>query len=453
MFTRTPLSPSRLVAGLALGALASFVGCRGEDLSFDCENQAMNFLRTLDAEDRELREIPEDGPYPVAMTITGESLNRLVEGIIDDDVPFAGTVPFGVLPEGPGEAEFAATDAPRIILRDVVGCKRCVILSVDFGVRLDQEGVPLSSGSGFADIAVPLRLEQNPDDGTTTVLADYSDAFIDDWFVSVFGFDSEKNETLAGALQLLMTEEIQANFEPLPLFSIGSWTIGQNQVKLAAQKLFVQHESDRLVLGMNTNLPLPDGTGLDLEAPLPEGTAIGIAMDTQLLDTMSRRMMEEGEIPTRYDEDGDPDADGIYGVSINSIESGGGGKQLRTEFRVWRTADGYCGFANVEMPVTVGLNENGKKVEVSAGEASLIVGDNQGIGVAAEEEEDLVDENQDLVATFREELTEQLAETLNYEELGVEGSRIVFTTQDIVIDDAAINTYLDFEIFERPASE
>lgn len=448
---RPPSSAPRLLAGLALGAMATLVGCRGEDVTFDCENQAMNFLRTVDSEDRALRDIPENGPFPVTMTLTEDALNRLVAGIIDDEVPFAGTVPFGVLPEGPGEAEFEANDVPEIIVRDVDGCRRCVVLRVSFGVRLDQEGDPLSSGSGFADIAVPLTLEAG--DGTTTILADYSEAFIDDWYLSVYGFDSDKNEILAGALKLLMTEQIQAGFEPLALFSIGSWSIGQGEVKMAARKVFVQGEQERLVLGMATNLPLPEGAGLDVETPLPEGVAIGVAMDPVLLDTMARRMMEEGEIPTRYDEDGNEDADGIYAVSINEIEAGGTGSNLNTDFRVWRTAEGYCGFANVSMPVEVRLSENMKKVEVTAGSAILIPGENEGIGVAAEEEESLVEDNQDLVATFREALTEQLAETLNFEELGVEGSRVIFTTQDVVIDEAAINTHLDFQIFAKPADE
>ncbi|MGH1348193.1 MAG: hypothetical protein ACRBN8_41950 [Nannocystales bacterium] len=431
--------------------MATLVGCRGEDVTFDCENQAMNFLRTVDAEDRALRDIPENGPFPVTMTLTEDALNRLVAGIIDDDVPFAGTVPFGVLPEGPGEAEFEANDVPEIIVRDVEGCRRCVVLRVSFGVRLDQEGDPLSSGSGFADIAVPLKLEAG--DGTTTILADYSEAFIDDWYLSVYGFDSDKNEILAGALKLLMTEQIQAGFEPLALFSIGSWSIGQGDVKMAARKVFVQGEQERLVLGLATNLPLPGEAGLDVETPLPEGVAIGVAMDPILLDTMARRMMEEGEIPTRYNEDGEADADGIYAVSINEIEAGGTGSNLNTDFRVWRTAEGYCGFANVSMPVEVRLSENMKRVEVTAGSAILIPGENEGIGVAAEEEESLVEDNQDLVATFRAALTEQLAETLNFEELDVEGSRVIFTTQNVVVDDAAINTHLDFQIFEKPADE
>ena len=48
---------------------------------------------------------------------------------------------------------------------------------------------------------------------------------------------------------------------------------------------------------------------------------------------------------------------------------------------------------------------------------------------------------------------EQLAETLNYEELDVEGSRILFTTQDVVVDADAVNTHLDFMIFDKPEGE
>ena len=183
------------------------------------------------------------------------------------------------------------------------------------------------------------------------------------------------------------------------------------------------------------------------------GVAIGVAMDPVLLDTMARRMMEEGEIPTRYDEDGNADADGIYAVSINEIEAGVAGNNLNTEFRVWRTAEGYCGFASLNMPVTIDLSENMKRIEVAAGNAILIEGEGEGIGVAAEEEEQLVEDNQDLIATFRRELTEQLAETLNFEELGVEGSRIVFTTTDVRVDADAVSTDLDFEIFDKPSDE
>lgn len=428
-----------------LSTTAALSGCRGEDVTFDCEGQAMKFLRQAETEDRGLRDIPSEGPYPVAMFISEDGLNRLVASIIEEDVPFAGEIPFGILPEGPGEAKFEATSPPAMTLRPVEKCDNCVVFTIDFGVQLDQEGSPLSSGVGFADIAIPLKLVVDENAATATVIADYSTAFIDDWYLSVFGFDSNTHTTLAGALRLLLQEEIQGQFGEVELLQLGSWSLGSGEVTLLAREMQLQYDLGRIALGMASNLITPPTVGVDLNAPMPEDLPMKVAFDTEIMLTMARRMIEEGEIPQRYDEDGEADEDGIYGITLNTIEGQvANDKDLRTEFRVWRTADGYCGFANVEMPLTLSLNEMMTGIQVAAGEATLLEGDNEGIGVAAEEEKRLVDENQDLVATFRQELSEQVGNTLNYEELGVEGSRILFTTRDIVVGIETIDTQIDF---------
>ena len=445
---------SYALPALALALIACTTGCRGDDINFDCEEQAMKFLDEADAEPSELIDIPSEGPYPVAITLTHQGLTELVNGIIDEGVPLQGEVPFGILPQGPSNAEFEAESTPEIKFRKLARCPNCVIFRVDFGVQISQEGQDLSSGAGWAELAIPLRLETDEASGTTTLLADYSKTYIDKWDVSVYGFDSQTHTVLAGALRLLLEEAIQEDFEPVNLIDIGSWTIGRNEVKLAARDVIVQHDLNRLVLAMHTNLPLPDGVGIDLAAPLPAESKMGVAMHPGLMLGMAHRMLEEGEIPRRYNEDGQADTDGIYGITLTSIRPGADPKAMTTEFRVWRTADGYCGFANVEMPLAMGVNMEMSGITVSAGEAMLLPGgQNEGFGVAAEEEERLVAENQDLVDTFRKELTEQLANTLNYEELGVEGSRVIFTTQDVSISETAINTYFDFLVLALPEGE
>jgi hypothetical protein len=329
-----------------------------------------------------------------------------------------------------------------------------VIFRVEFGVQISQEGVDLSSGSGWAELAIPLRLQSDDAAGATTVVADYSRAYIDRWDVSVFGFACRTHKVLCDALRILLEESIQEEFEPIELMQIGSWTIGRNEVKLSARDIIIQHDLDRIVLAMHTNLPLPEGVGLDLEAPLPAESKMGVAMHPGLMLAMAHRMLAEGEIPRRYDEDGNADADGIYGITLTTIRPGLDPKAMTTEFRVWRTAEGYCGFANVEMPLTVGVNVDTNAIAVSAGEAMLLPGgQTEGFGVAAEEEKRLVADNQDLVDTFRKELTEQLVNTLNYEELGVEGSRIIFTTQDITVSETAISTFFDFLVLALPEGE
>jgi hypothetical protein len=455
-----PYFRSKLVACAVL--CSSVLGCRGGDIEFDCENRAMAFLREAEAKELPLRDIPETQPYPVALTLSEAGLNELVKGIISEDVPLAGTVPFAVLPQGPGELKFETEALPTVVLREVRGCPNCIVLHIDdFGVGLTQEGDPLASGSGFADLAVPLVLQHDAAAGTTTLVADYSQAKIDAWSLSVFGFSSEENPNLAGALKLLLEEEIQANFGPIELLSTGSWSIGAGEVALSAREVIVQPELKQLVLGMHTNLPLAPEIGLDINVPLPEDTPMGVAMDVRLMLAMAYRMLEEGEIPRRYDEDGEADADGIYGLTLENIgpavDANGNllsDEQLVTRFRVWRTAEGYCGYGTFEMPLTLAVNEMMSSITVAAGDAVLIPGKGEGFSVAAEEEKKLVDENQDLVDTFRKELTEQVGKTLNYEELDVEGSRILFTTQDVVIGPVVapsrVDTFIDFLVLALP---
>jgi hypothetical protein len=435
-------------ACLAVAVLST--GCRGEDISFDCENQAMRFLSRSDAESHRLGPIPERGPYPAAMSITEDGLNRLVESIIAEGVPFAGTIPFNILPQGPGDAEFEPESAPRILLRPVRGCPNCVVFAIDFTVALATTTEPLSTGVGFADLAIPLYLVPDDGTGTTKLIADYSEARIDDWYLAVYGFDSDTHTKLSGALQLLLEEEIAEEFGTVELLELSSWDIGGGDVKIVARELFVQPEIGRITLGMHTNLDLPPSAGLNLETPIDSAAAMTVAFDMSILLTMSHRMLEEGEISRRYDENGNPDPEGTYGVTLSAIDADPTvDKTLRTEFRVWRIKEGYCGFANVEMPLTLALNERRTAIEVSAGEAVLIRGDNEGIGVAAEEEQRLVDENQDLVDTFRKDLSEQVGKTLNYEELAVEGRRILFETQDVVTAPAMISTHIDFLVLAR----
>jgi hypothetical protein len=432
------------------GIIALSTGCRGEDLSFDCENQAMRFLSTSEDENNRLVEIPSQGPYPASMTLTEDGLNRLVESIIEEDVPFTGTVPFNILPQGPGDAAFEPESAPRIVLREVRGCPNCVVFALDFTVGLSSGNEPLSTGVGFADLAIPMYLESDEASGTTTLIADYSEARVDDWYLAVYGFDSDTHTKLSGALQLLLEERIAEDFGRVELLQLGSWNIGTGDVKILARELFVQPELSKLTLGMHTNLQLPPGPGLNLDAPNQDSAAMAVAFDMRLMTTMAHRMLEEGEIPRRYNEDGDPDPNGTYGVTLTTIDSAPNiAKTLRTEFRVWRIQEGYCGFANVEMPLTLSINNRMTSIRVAAGEATLIEGDNEGIGVAAEEEERLVNENQGLVDTFRDELSEQLGETLNYEELNVEGRRILFTTQDVVTEPFQIRTLIDFLVLAR----
>jgi hypothetical protein len=427
---------------LAIAALGAS-GCRGKDISFDCEVQHERFIAAAEAEERPLVPIPQSGPNPVGIQISEAALNELLASVVAD-IPFAGAVPFGVLPQGPSEASFMPKGAPTVVLDAVPGCDNCVLIHLDFTIGLaTTEGEPLSAGPGFADIAVPIVLETDETTGTSTLYADYSTAEIYDWFFSVFGFASDQHASVAGALQILMTEELQAN-PPKKLFSVGSWEIGNDQVRLIARDVTIHPDADKLVLGMQTNLDLPAAIQLDLTQPLPMGTEMLVSMDPVVLLAMMHRMLAEGEIPRTYDENGDPDAAGIYGVTIDNITPSGDGSRLIVRFKVWRTDEGYCGYAVAEMPLLLDVDMAFSQVTITPGDATVIEG--QGIGAAAAEEDELVESNQELVQEFRASLADQVGNTFNYDELDLEGSHILFNTVGVLANTSSLETFLEITV-------
>jgi hypothetical protein len=152
--------------------------------------------------------------------------------------------------------------------------------------------------------------------------------------------------------------------------------------------------------------------------------------DIAMFQAMVERMLQEGEIPRVYDEDGNPDEDGNYGVTLDHIVGAAEGQEfMTTEFKVWRFAGDSngdrCGYLVAAMDLDVDLVE-GQGVVLNAGEVAVI----EAFGSVAlvEDNQQIVDDNQKVVETFRSGVAENLATTINYDALQIEGSNIVFET-------------------------
>lgn len=443
--TRTSLRGALVAASLLPSLL---LGCRGDNIAQDCETRGQEFFRRTEQEATPLlTPVPDQGPYPVALQLTEEGVNRLLGGaVVDQDVPFTGDVPLG-----PARANFQPEGDPVIEFADLPGCRNCILFSLDFSIDLGSGNTPISSGVGNVKLSIPMRLESDETAGLSTLVADYSQAKVEDLFLVVYGINSDDHDTLRGVLKILITEQIQEDFGPVALLEIGSWTIGNDEVRLLARELIVRPEDGKLALGMQTNLPMPAGSGLDLAGPLPDGTPMAVSMDTELFLTMSHRMFDEGEIARRYDEDGQPDASGIYGVTLSELAGNAtGNAQLDSLFRVWRIADGYCGFAEATMPLDITVNNTRTGIDITPGQATLIAG--EGSGAAALEERELVEDNQDLIETFRSDLAAAVGNTVNYDSLDLEGSTIIFAVQDVAVTPETIDSYLNFEVYADPDS-
>jgi hypothetical protein len=433
---------------LACVGLLLLGGCRGEDISVDCETRGQEFYRRTEQEVTPLLSpVPSRGPFPVALQLTEEGVRRLLGGAVaNQDVPFTGTLPLG-----PATAEFYPEGEPRIEFAQESRCRSCILLSLKFGMDLASGDNPISSGPGEVKLLVPMRLEADEAAGISTLVADYSQAKVQELELFIYGIDSTEHDALTGALKVLLTERIQEQFGPIPLLELGSWSIGQGEIRLLARELVVLPEDGKLVLGVHTNLPLPGGAGLDLSGRLPGDYPMAVTMDTELFLTMSHRMFDEGEIARRYDDDGDPDPTGPYGVTLTELTGNvQGNPQLDTEFRVWRVAEGYCGFVDAVMPLDVRINNTRTGIDILPGAATPIAG--EGSGAAALEEQELVEDSQDLIDTFRSDLAAAVGSTINYDSLDLEGSTIVFAVEEVKVDPLAINSYLNFQVYANPDS-
>ncbi|MCA9659489.1 MAG: hypothetical protein KC486_14175 [Myxococcales bacterium] len=427
-----------IVAATSIALLLS--ACRGDDREFDCSYQAERFAEAAEKEGVLLDAVADVGTYPMAMMISEDGINRLLGGVVGDEIPFASEMQLG-----PTQVKFTPTSTPTIDVASVPTCAQCVLFSLDFKFGVVQGEDGLTAGLGDAFLAIPIRLDAR-EDGTAVLVAEYQNATVSKMDISANGFDSENHEAISGALALLATDIVREQYGETELLVIGSLDIGGNDVRALARDLFVVPDLDAIVLGMETNLELPAGTGLDQPEALPEGTPMGILFDPQMILAVAQRMIVEGEIPRRYDEDGNASDDGIYGVTLDAMAPGTvNDDRLDTTFRVWRTDEGYCGYAIAEMPLILSLDSDAG-LKVNPGDANVVGG--EGSGRLAADREELIQKNQGLIDNFKASLAEQVGLTLNYRSIGVEGSSIFFEPLDISVTQStnSVNFFLDFVV-------
>ena len=448
----TTIAPSlrRFGIGAGLGVLAASLttaaGCRGNDIYFDCEFQESQFRDVAAREGQLLDPVPNGGPYPVAVKFSELGINKLLQSVVGQDVPFTGELPF-IWFSGPGTLQFEATTDPVIEFEELEGCPTCVQYSFDFNTVLyGANEDPQGAGVGSVSFRIPMVLEPAGDDATV-LIADYSRLKVQDLYLNAFGLETEEHPALVEALGIFMQNKIQENYGPTELLTLDSWEIGEGDIKLLARKLIVFPEENTMALAMQSNLPLPPGGGLEIDGEMSIGVPMELNFDIAMFEAMVERLLEEGNIPRVYDDEGNPDDNGNYGVTLDHIVGAPEDQEfMTTQFRVWRFAEGYCGYATATMDLDVSLEDTG--VSLSAGEVAVLGG--QGAGAAAAEEDQIVEDNQDVVEQFRAGIVDNLGTTINYDALAIEGSAIVFETLAKDVKPDYLETWIDFTVVEAP---
>ncbi len=435
----TALGPTGLAMLLGV-ALCS--ACRGDDRELDCSAQAEAFAAAYADDGVLLPDIAESTSYPMAMVLSEEGVNRLLTGVVGGNVPFA-----SVLNVGPFSLRFIPQSVPTIAIVPVPNCPRCVLFSVDFDFQIENDdGSPGGAGIGSAEMSIPLRLQQN-DDGSSSLVARYDAATILAMPINTMGFDSAEYPGFEGALRYLATQALREQFAVTELLRFQPWTIGGNEVKLAAREFALFTDTRVLSLAMQTNLDLPDGVAIRVGEALPMGVPMALQMHPGLLLGMSRRMVTEGVISRTYDDNGNPDPNGLYGVTLENIGVNPipNSNKLDVGFRVWRTSEGYCGYADAITALQLGLAPGNQSITVTPTDDLRVTG-GEGVGKIAKDNDELIERNKQVVETFKKDLSEQIGITINYNDIGVEGSRILFSTDALIVEDDKIDIIIDFTV-------
>ncbi|HGG57661.1 MAG TPA: hypothetical protein ENK31_07690, partial [Nannocystis exedens] len=245
----------------------SLSACRGDDIEFDCMYQAERFAAAVEKEGVLLPEVTDINTYPLAMMISEDGINRLLSGVVGNEIPFASEMQLG-----PTKVKFTPTATPVIDVVSIPTCNQCVLFSIEFKFGVVQgdpeEGV--TAGLGDAYLAIPIRLDERAD-GTAALVALYNEAEVMKMDLIANGLDSENHEAISGALALLATDIVREQYGETELLVIGTLEIGNQDVEARARDLFVVPDLDAILLGMETNLKMPEGVGLDQPKGLPEG--------------------------------------------------------------------------------------------------------------------------------------------------------------------------------------
>ena len=429
---------------ICIGALAgSLVACPGpEPAAFDCETQDEAFMASYADDGVLLPEIPDKTTFPMALVLSEVGINNLLTGVVGGNVPFASDIDLGLVKIG-----FEPLEVPTISIVKVPNCSRCVLFHVDFAFEIQTGDDPGGAGIGAADVAIPLRLQQN-EDGSSSLVAGYEAARVKNIELNTMGFvvDEENRPNIQGLFEILITEALQKQFGTTELLHFDPWTIGSNDVKVAARQFAIYTDTKVIALGLQTNLDLPKSAALAIGGALPMGIPMAVQMHPGLLLGMSQRMITEGEISRSYDDRGNPDPKGLYGVTLEKLAPNQipNSNQLEVGFRVWRTQDGYCGYADALTTLQLGLDGN-DAISVAPTDDLRVTG-GEGIGEIATKDEELVEKNKNLIETFKRDLSAQVGITVNYKELAVEGSTILFDTLALRVDRDKINIDIDFQV-------
>jgi hypothetical protein len=343
-------------------------------LSQDCNQTKKDYQAAISQEGELATTIKEDGPFPMALIFSQDSVNQMFAAVADNDI-----VPLGSLGAVFGVGGFDVDlvvdpDLPLIQFESVADCETCISLEMSFGLAFKIEGESVG-GAGTAKCRFPLALKSEAFE-YTSFIGEFNNAVctkidIDvtgSLDVGIPGLDISVNELIdlaEPAVKDVVNGVLQNDFSETELFKLESWKIGKGDVRLLARGPILNAEQKTLTLGIHTNLVRPLDQTVALEPSLPEGADVGMQFHPELVQAMIQRMLSEGTMSRSYDESGNQaSSGGLFEVSFTTLEQSELEPGLLTAgFTVWRTDGFLCGSSEFLVDLGVSISDGNIALE------------------------------------------------------------------------------------------
>jgi hypothetical protein len=356
-----------LVAALALIGALGVAGCELGG-GAECTGASGQYQELVKVEGALQTELPEQGPYPMALVVSQDALNRLFAAVASANLPPL-TLQDSIL--GVNVGVTIRPNLPLIEIGQALQCPECILTSMDLGLDFIV-GSSVVPAVGKARYAFPLGMRANGLK-STKVLGSFEKSQFLNLSIEIAPGSLGGAEALINQAVSLFEPQIADYVSGLvrtelgeqELFELDSWDIGDGDVKLLGRGPIISPENKTIVIGMHSNLVRPANGTVSALPSLPEGADIGLQFHPELLQTMIQRMMHEGHIDRSYDSTGQPSASGSTQVTLSSLApSAASADLMTTSFALWRTGGGFCGSSNLQ--ADLGLSISDKQLRFSA---------------------------------------------------------------------------------------
>lgn len=427
------------LAPLAIAALApaTLVSCDdvGSVFNGDCTAYATSYDADLAKSGELAPSIPTTPDnFPMALVLNTRAVNMLFQNLADAalpelsesiDIPILGALTVAIQPE-----------IPLFAIGGDASCPTCFAADVPFNIGVGFNNDNPSTVGATLGVQMPVAMMPE-DDRKTSLVASFQTLSVTRLeFESSSGPFADFANQIEDVTTSLLTGYLQSRFEDARIASFDSWAIGQGEVLLAGRGPFVFPEQGTVMIAMQSNLKIDDGTTLEQQSQLADGADIGFVFHPNLLLSMSRRMHYEGVIPQNYDQEGNALTSNATGdaalVSLQSMRTTDD-NLLNVGARLFRT-NNLCGTA--DLTANLGLTVEPGTFAFTVQDVDIT--DGQGIG-------SLFTNDAWGASGFVDSLVETLDFTVNYDQVfgGEQAEQPTMAPIQFNIDGRGLSVFLN----------